>query len=187
MNRCLILLLLLIACPLLSYTHRLEVDLFKKNSELIFHVTSSGDQSIQDCHLTIVNSQGKVVAEGDTNQEGCFSWVPQEIEDVTVRAYSGTGHKKNMELSADELNRWLAYNEPNSDASESINHKHESSSQHSDEIQHLHTTADERRTTERVVLGLTFLLAGWAAWCSSRNSKKLDRIQEIVNQRDRNS
>jgi len=182
--------LVLMSTPL-SHAHSLEVNIFaQKNAqekELVFYVTSSGNEPVKDCHITLINDQGTVIADGHTNEEGRYTWVPQSVESITVRAYAGSGHKKSFEISAEELNRWLIQNHGTNQNTNSQSSIHSSDVQHSNEIQHVHSTDTNRRTTERVVLGLTFLLAGWAAWSSSRNAKKLDRIQELLQERDHKS
>ncbi len=155
-----------------AQAHRLVVEWAVQGETLLVRGRTDAHPA-GDAEVELRAPDGTLLAEGHLDPQGQFLWPLSAYRgDLTVTVNAGSGHRRTLTLHAAELARAAASDPAQTGARP--------------DGQHPAPTAEPgtwRRSNGseplavRVVLGLTFLLAAFAAWTGYRNRRRLDELE----------
>ena len=190
-----ILFTLLILLSPVAHAHRMELDCFIENGELVIQAWVGRDAA-SDSEVTIASESGEILVTGTTNDSGMFRWKPEPWQNIQIQVYAGQGHKESLMISADELEEMLSEAESaavltedsaDRDAAKSIADTTKpvvavpSSMQARSSVR---STGNTWGMPERIILGLTFIFALSAAYLTYANSKRLKELEDYIKNRE---
>ncbi len=166
-----------------AQAHQLDLACKAEGEELVIEAWMGRDEIVQEGDVTILSSEGSVLAMGKTNEEGIFRWKPESMQSITIEVYAGRGHNQSITIEEEELRELFDTGIEETEA-EAASEDLEETTKTPSSI----NTARERRsissrdddTPMKVVLGLVFLLSAVSAWFSYRNSKKLSELEDQI-------
>ncbi len=162
--------------------HRMDLACSVDGRDLLIETWTGGDEPVVDGEVTIKADDGTILATGKTDEKGIFRWMPNEYRTVTVTVYGGQGHQESITLRQEEMKSLFTPVDRSPSSIQKIgDHSHPvRPSQSPKRI----STQNTFGTPERVILGLTLILAAMAAWMSYRNSQKLSALDAWVRNRE---
>ncbi len=86
-----------------AYAHSVLLWCYVENDRVYVEAFYSGSQVIKDGKITVVNSSGKKVFEGVTNEQGLVNFVPPVKEDMTVLLEVAAGHTSEFKLNKQDF------------------------------------------------------------------------------------
>lgn len=169
-----------------AWAHRMDLDCYAEGSELVIEAWIGRDDIVEGGEVTITADDGSILAQGTTDNQGRFRWKPDPVQSISISVYAGEGHKKSLDISLEDLTALLAEANAALPASvesegDAIQGEGEMEPTPSRRSSKSISTQNAFGTPERVVIGLTFISAFAALWTAHRNSRKLDRIIELLN------
>ncbi len=85
------------------YAHSVLLWCYVENDRVYVEAFYSGSQVIKDGKITVVNSSGKKVFEGMTNEQGVLDFVPSVKEDMTIVLEVASGHTSEFKLNKQDF------------------------------------------------------------------------------------
>lgn len=161
---------LLLITPML-YAHNLDVETRSENGNLVIQVWM-GDDPGEQVEIAIYNETGELRTNGQTNAEGIFRWEPIMEESLTVTVYGEPGHETEIELGTEKVKSILADDETVKQTAD--HHSHE-----------LTSTRSNRQPLVNSIAGIALILAVAAVWMAYRNQKRIQIIEQELNNRER--
>lgn len=103
---CAVLCFVFVAAPP-AHSHKVNVFAYVEGSRICVEGYFGGNSKAKHCVVEVLNSGGTVVAKGETDDKGLFSFdlsgIPRDRGDLTVVLHAGSGHKATYTLRANEL------------------------------------------------------------------------------------
>jgi hypothetical protein len=170
MKRVVWLALSLVAVVLVQ-AHELSVHWEIRGEQLIIKADSDGEAAA-GAAVEVRSAEGELLSAGELDESGAWQGTISDSGDLTVVVDAGFGHRRSVNLTAEQLHPEFAA----SVAREGV-------SAHRDEAAHEHGEPEAQGSSDaaqsvglRVMVGLTFVLALSAAWLSFRNMRRLDAL-----------
>ncbi|MEW5722606.1 MAG: hypothetical protein AB1896_05840 [Thermodesulfobacteriota bacterium] len=83
--------------------HKVFVYAWVEGDKVVCDAYFSKSQKVQKCPLVVTDPSGAVVAEGQTDENGAFSFKPTRRTDLTITVKAGMGHQAQWTVKAVEL------------------------------------------------------------------------------------
>ncbi len=140
--------------PFLLFAHRVDIFTDIQNGQLEVWGYFSDGTPAKNADVKVYNSQGKLLFEGKTNNEGQLVWkLPQGVKRLKVVLYAGLGHKAETTLTVKNNI------EPNQGEGKTTTRQMESSKSENPKPVAVHTLNPQSR--EHIPWGKTFCGIGW--------------------------
>ena len=100
----LVLICYLILIPL-AHAHKVTIFAWAEGETVHTESKFSGGKMVQDGKVEVFDSNGALLLDGRTNDNGEFSFKTPKITNLNIVLTAGMGHKNSWRLSADELGK----------------------------------------------------------------------------------
>lgn len=176
----LIVAILPLLAPTWSWAHRLDAAASYVDGALVIEAWFADGSPASESEVTISDEEGAALVIGEMDANGFYRWPVDEPLALNVNVYAGLGHNQTLSFTREEMVSIMALAE--TPATQETPPRGGGSARERGAA--AISTQDRFGAPERVVLGMTFILAAAAAWLSYRNSERLRVIQERLANRD---
>ncbi len=172
----------------LAGAHRLDLDYWIEDGDLIIEAWTGNDEPVKGGEVTLSSGDGSTLASGETNEDGQFRWKPGAPCEITIEVYAGQGHKKTITLTKDEMIELLE--ETGAIQQENVQNESVASSEEQEKEtapvakSPRRSTKNPRALIERILIGFSFIMAAGGFYLALRNSKKIASIETLLRDRE---